>query len=352
MTDIRQILSRMKKNLANTKINVPEALPRIHAKVLRRLAADIFRHDFDDVNVAASLYNDVIDLLEAAQAANDKNSKLMLAQIYMSKKYMDDGPQIISRRNNSRAKKLLLELIEDRSYTKVHAPRMMGIMHDIGADSFGYTGRNGYGIMQEAKKYYTIAANRGDILSAKRLGELYLSGKHFDRDINLAIKYYKQASAQGDFKALNVLGDIYLEWALENEMDAFVAFQESASQESPYGLLQMGRMLALGEGTKPDAESAINCFTRYYQLMPNRNPDGRRFIPVEELRRKLKEENVSEPEACASVAQVINRLKNFDDVMAGSNSGLGKKSPLLAYTPRAYQGMTGDDMLQDLSPKP
>lgn len=78
--------------------------------------------------------------------------------------------------------------------------------------SLGLIHQNGDGVEQdfeEAFKWYTQAANRGDANSQTSLGELYHSGKGVKQDCKKAFGWWSKAAEQGDAVAQYYLGCLY-----------------------------------------------------------------------------------------------------------------------------------------------
>jgi len=61
----------------------------------------------------------------------------------------------------------------------------------------------------EALKWYRMAAEHGDVESARRAGFMYANGQGVPRDEAEALRWYRIAADRGDAEAQNNLGVIY-----------------------------------------------------------------------------------------------------------------------------------------------
>ncbi|WP_407402515.1 tetratricopeptide repeat protein [Sodaliphilus sp.] len=64
---------------------------------------------------------------------------------------------------------------------------------------------DGYGTMQDAVKYYQMAAEQGDIIATTRLGKIYLNGTAGEINYTKAKKYLRKAASQGNEEAKELL---------------------------------------------------------------------------------------------------------------------------------------------------
>lgn len=118
--------------------------------------------------------------------------------------------------------------------------------------------------LQNAHRYFTMAADGGHITSQYVLGYMYRHGL-VKKDLRMAIKYLEKAKAQGHAFSSAELAFIYQQPECQNYQRAFECAKFAASQGAPEGELIYGNLLFFGRGCEPDMNKAYEMYTRAYQ---------------------------------------------------------------------------------------
>lgn len=146
---------------------------------------------------------------------------------------------------------------------------------------YGYA--NLYGLrgvnqnIEQAIKYFEMAASAGESEAYGPLGNMYLKGIGVEKDFEKAKSYFTKGIAKGDPNSFNGLGNMYLN-GIGVTMDvskAFTYFNASSSKGNPEGQYYYGYLFLKGIGTPINYKNAFNLFTvsaqqhnvlAYYQL--------------------------------------------------------------------------------------
>ena len=72
-----------------------------------------------------------------------------------------------------------------------------------------YSGKGVDQDVQEAIRWYRMAAEQGYSEAQNRIGDLYYSGEGVEQDVQEAIRWYRMAAEQGHAEAQNHMGDLY-----------------------------------------------------------------------------------------------------------------------------------------------
>ena len=63
---------------------------------------------------------------------------------------------------------------------------------------------------KEAEKWFSLAAEQGNIPALTTLASWYLHGRYVTKDVQKGVKFYELAIEQGDTKSMRLLADHYL----------------------------------------------------------------------------------------------------------------------------------------------
>ena len=93
------------------------------------------------------------------------------------------------------------------------------------------------------------AANGGDIVASRVLGENLVGGWIIERDVDAGLPFLEQAAAAGDTKAKVALGSflLYGDWLPQDVERATALFEEAAKDGNGEGLENLGAFLMWGE---------------------------------------------------------------------------------------------------------
>ena len=114
----------------------------------------------------------------------------------------------------------------------------------------------------QAIKYFTKAANQGEVLAMLTLGNIYGSGTGVPQNIPQAIHWYQLAVARGNVDAMNYLGLIYRD-GLNGQVDYFQAFnlfKNAALKSDARGKFNLAYMYQNGLSVSVDDNMAL----KYY----------------------------------------------------------------------------------------
>lgn len=105
-----------------------------------------------------------------------------------------------------------------------------------------------------AIKWYTKAADQGDIEMSYHLGHLYQYGSNVKKDITKAIKFYKQAADYGYAPAEHSLGVIYQygDGGTTEKSKAFDLFERAAKKGYVQSQMSLAQMYQSGDGINQD----------------------------------------------------------------------------------------------------
>lgn len=113
--------------------------------------------------------------------------------------------------------------------------------------------------LQEAFKYYLIAANRGNIDAKNIVGWMYNTGKGTALNYDEAFKWYKDAAEMGNVRAQCNLGFLYEHGngTTKDFKKAFMWYKISAGLGDSEGQFRLGYMYHNGDGTEKNVKLAI-----------------------------------------------------------------------------------------------
>jgi hypothetical protein len=151
---------------------------------------------------------------------------------------------------------------------------------------------------KEAVKWYTKAAEQGNVLAQDWLGDMYSIGSDFyegvPRDDKEAIKWYTKAAEQGYASAQYSLGIMYQS---KDYKEAFKWFTKAAEQGDASAQFALGEMYYKSEGVVENHIEAYKWF-----LLAEMN--GKRDTLKEELAYKM---------TPAQIAEAQKRAKEFTE---------------------------------------
>ncbi len=127
-----------------------------------------------------------------------------------------------------------------------NAQQVLGIMYE-----------NGQGVtanLQQALKWYRLAASSDNASAQYHLGRLYATGSGVARSEEQALKWYQLAAHNNQPNAQYQLGMMSLQgtWLAQDPQTAAKWFGLAASQGDPLAQYQLGEMLTKGLGTRRD----------------------------------------------------------------------------------------------------
>lgn len=140
-------------------------------------------------------------------------------------------------------------------------------MVNLGA--FYYSGRSDEPDYDKAFKYYTMAAELGEVMAMEDLGYCYYYGHGAEVDYERAYFYLSQAAMAGSATALYKVGDMYRYgyYLPKQEGLAFASYRNASTADNASAgraagpvLLRLGDCYLNGIGTEPDAKEALNCY--------------------------------------------------------------------------------------------
>lgn len=111
----------------------------------------------------------------------------------------------------------------------------------------------------QSTRYYTLAADAGNLEARRDLGDLYYQGIDGQRDIEEAIRHYTIAAEEGDSISQFNLGVIYLNGIdlPQDPVRAFVYMEKAAAQNFPKAVYQLGLMQLKGIGTTTNSAKGL-----------------------------------------------------------------------------------------------
>jgi len=121
--------------------------------------------------------------------------------------------------------------------------------------------------VDDAIRWYTMAARMGDALAQSALGDIYSDQELGRVDYNQAVEWYQKAADQGQRNGQFGLGNRYLlgQGVPQNLNEARRWLTPAADQDHPYAQLLLAKMLEAGEGGPADAAAAA----KYYERAAN-----------------------------------------------------------------------------------
>lgn len=133
-----------------------------------------------------------------------------------------------------------------------------------------FNGTNGVSVnYSEALKWYTLAANGGDVNAMGQTAYMYYTGKGTEENHSMAFAWWKKAADSGDTKAYTALGAAYGYQKKYSESNKY--FKMAYEKGDKYAASQLGWNYYAGKGVKQNYEEAYKYF-KY--LADNNMPDG------------------------------------------------------------------------------
>lgn len=129
-----------------------------------------------------------------------------------------------------------------------------------------------------------------------KLGDLHLKGQHVQRDYVLARRFYRMAAIKGDSEAQRKLGHIHLsgQGVTPNDREAVRWFRASAEAGNPQAQLELGYMLAVGRGVIQDYVESYKWYTLGIARKDAGEERDRAVNTREELQRRMTPAHVAE----------------------------------------------------------
>ncbi len=146
----------------------------------------------------------------------------------------------------------------------VVSQRMLGLLYLTGDDPRDPRRTELVGVnAEEAAKWFQIAAEQGDLLSQLRLGLLYHDGNGVRRDYAEAAKWLRAPAESGDVDAQTFMGSVYTRSSATWELDYIEAakwFRLAADQGSLGAILTLAGLYHNGLGVELDFEQAMELY--------------------------------------------------------------------------------------------
>jgi len=123
-------------------------------------------------------------------------------------------------------------------------------------NNLGYAYANGEGVtknLEEALKWYRMAAEKGNTSAMYNLGDAYLKGEGVTKNLEEAVKWYRMAADKGDDAAMYSLGYAYAngEGVTKNYQEAInwyrMAINKELSEKSEMPISSMMAMFGIGD---------------------------------------------------------------------------------------------------------
>ncbi|QEM82459.1 SH3 domain-containing protein [Halomonas binhaiensis] len=115
----------------------------------------------------------------------------------------------------------------------------------------------------KAVEWFDKAAGQGDALAQFQLGMLYLEGRGVTADSEKAAGWLEQAAEKGVIQAQNNIGSLYEngQGVEQNATKAFELYEKAARQGDIYAQNNLGAMYAKGNGVERNSAWAVFWFT-------------------------------------------------------------------------------------------
>lgn len=151
--------------------------------------------------------------------------------------------------------------------------------------------------VEEAVKWFTMAADRGNTEAQINLGSLYLKGKGVTQSDAEAAKWYRKAADQRNSTGQWMIGSMYAEGKgmLANEAEAANWYRRSADQGNVIGQRFLGEMYAKGRGVAQNYVQAFMWLTLAFEKGDTAAADIRNVFA-----RKMKQGQIDEAKKLAS----------------------------------------------------
>eukprot|EP00003_Mantamonas_plastica_P016206 TRINITY_DN270_c0_g1_i3.p1 TRINITY_DN270_c0_g1~~TRINITY_DN270_c0_g1_i3.p1 ORF type:complete len:968 (+),score=309.40 TRINITY_DN270_c0_g1_i3:11-2914(+) len=145
-----------------------------------------------------------------------------------------------------------------------HSAEMGDVQAQVAMGQLNYHGMHGVPRNYEiARRYFELAANRGNPVAQASLGLMHTQGQGVKQDNKTGLKYYRMAAKQNNAEALNGLGYMYL-YGTGVEMNykkAVEYFRKAAHGGSSEGQLNLATLYLTGVGVAKDYKQAVQYFT-------------------------------------------------------------------------------------------
>ena len=141
------------------------------------------------------------------------------------------------------------------------------------------------GLIDEIVGWFQNAAEQGDSIAQKILGDIYYGGKGVPQNYSLAAQFYREAGDQGDMHSQKKLADMYrFGNGVGRDCDeALKWYMKAASQGDIESAAELGDMYYDGEGIPQNYTLAA----KWYQMAADQG-DEEAKESLEEIRDLLK----------------------------------------------------------------
>jgi uncharacterized protein len=129
----------------------------------------------------------------------------------------------------------------------------------------------------EAVKYFTMAANQGNVVCQRELGQMLIKGSNIDQDVEQGLHYLRKAASSGDAQAALFLADCFagVYPGVERNPEQMVDYLwQAANRNVPEALAKIGFCYEEGIGLPKDTTIAVRWYQRavergYHQALIN-----------------------------------------------------------------------------------
>ena len=110
--------------------------------------------------------------------------------------------------------------------------------------------------VEEAVKWFEMAAKQNHIRAQYQLGKIYLHGTGINKNLNYAFYYLQKAAERNHLESMYELGNYYLSGKPENKQysKAVKWFEKAAARDHVLSMYALGKLIYSGKGTKQNKE--------------------------------------------------------------------------------------------------
>jgi hypothetical protein len=122
--------------------------------------------------------------------------------------------------------------------------------------------------LEEAVKWYRLAAEHGYAPAQDSLGNMYLTAEGgLPKNVDLALKWFRKAAEQGNAQSELDIGEVYLaELDTPNYREAIKWYQKACNRHFPEAYVALGQLYAQGIGIAKNQKKAAELYRQGAQL--------------------------------------------------------------------------------------
>lgn len=129
----------------------------------------------------------------------------------------------------------------------------------------------GDGVIQNREKaveWFKKSAEQGNVYAQNSLGDCYALGEGVEQNYEKAVEWYTKAAEQGNVDAQNALGICYQygQGVTENSAKAVELYEKAVKQNDGYGCYLLGQCYRTGVGVNTDKNLALELFKKGAEL--------------------------------------------------------------------------------------